>query len=78
MTTEIVGENGRASQEARILRAMEIGWVDPMFALKFFGCFRLGARIYDLKQSGYDIETRMVSKGGKRYAQYRLRKGAKA
>lgn len=67
------GESTGKSQEARILRAMRIGWVNPLFALKMFGCFRLGARIYDLKKDGHDIETRMVSRKGKRFAEYRIR-----
>ena len=41
-------------------------------ALEKFGCFRLGARIYDLKRQGYNIETRIVNKGKKHFAQYRI------
>jgi hypothetical protein len=43
--------------------------VTPLIALRRFGCFRLGARIYDLKQKGYAIESRMVetSRGSKKY-----------
>jgi len=44
------------------------------------GCFRLGARIFDLKDMGIPIETIMVyeSKNGKRskYARYVLRENA--
>jgi len=29
-------------------------------ALDRFGCFRLGARVYDLKKQGYDVKRRMV------------------
>lgn len=29
-------------------------------ALTMFGCFRLGARIFDLKKFGHDIETEMI------------------
>jgi hypothetical protein len=43
-------------------------------ALEKFGCFRLGGRIYDLKQRGHKIETVMVEKNGKRFATYRLEK----
>ena len=44
----------------------------PLDALRDFGCFRLGARIYDLKQEGYPVERRMVETDeGKRVAEYR-------
>ena len=44
----------------------------PLEALKLFGCFRLGARIWDLKKA-YQIKKTMVEVGkGKRVAQYSL------
>ena len=46
--------------------------ITPLEALSRFGCFRLGARIYDLKRDGHVIETRMVERRGKRFAEYRL------
>ena len=50
--------------------------ITPLGALDLYGCFRLGARIYDLKKSGYPIEKRMIQIGEKHYAEYR--KGTKA
>lgn len=46
--------------------------ITPLEALQKFGCFRLGARIADLRKAGYNIETKMVEQNGKRFAQYRL------
>lgn len=46
--------------------------ITPIDALNLYGCFRLGARIYDLKEKGLDIITEMVQSGGKRYAAYRI------
>lgn len=46
--------------------------IDPMAALNQYGCFRLGARIFDLKEKGLDIITTMVVTGRKRYASYAL------
>ena len=46
--------------------------ITPLEALNKFGCFRLGARIADLRKSGYKIDTKMVEQNGKRFAQYRL------
>ena len=41
-------------------------------ALIKFGCFRLGARIFDLKQDGHNIGTDMITKGKKTFASYFL------
>lgn len=48
--------------------------ITPMLALRLFGCFRLAARINDLKEMGLAIESKMVSKDGKRFARYELAK----
>jgi len=45
----------------------------PIDALERFGCFRLAARIDDLRQEGLDIETIKERQNGKSYARYRLR-----
>lgn len=51
--------------------------VTPLDALDEAGSFRLGARVYELKADGYDIETELVrTPNGKRIARYRLRKAA--
>ena len=61
------------SQNTQILKALKKGArITPMDALKRFGCFRLGARIAELRRAGHDIKTRMVSKGDKRFAEYSL------
>lgn len=48
------------------------GSINPMLALKLYGCFRLAARISDLKEQGYLISSIMCSRRGKRYAAYSL------
>ena len=71
------------AQNFLILNHMETrGPITPLEALMEYKCMRLGARIYDLKQLGYDIRSRYVShvnsKGEvKRYKQYWLHKEAK-
>lgn len=63
----------RKSQNALILKALLHGArLTPIDALNRFGCFRLGARIADLKKAGHKIKTRIVSKGNKRFAEYSL------
>lgn len=39
-------------------------------ALKLFGCYRLSARIQNLRDEGLNIKTIMVEDGKKRYAKY--------
>lgn len=60
------------TQNARIRNHLERGLsITPIDALNKFGCFRLGARIYDLKQGGMKIARTMVKKGRKWVAEYR-------
>lgn len=65
-----------------ILRHLKRGRsITPVEALDMFGTFRLGARIYDLKQAGHVIQKQMIEvetrDGGiARVAQYRLEAGA--
>ncbi|OTQ74724.1 hypothetical protein B6C99_02925 [Gilliamella sp. N-G2] len=47
--------------------------INPMQALNLYGCFRLGARIYDLKKAGFEIDSRLVHKNGVQYAEYSIR-----
>jgi len=46
----------------------------PLDALNKFGCFRLGARVYDLKKQGHNIKSRLIGNSGKNFAQYWLEK----
>jgi len=41
-------------------------------ALKLFGCFRLSARIAELKNQGFDIVSNNIKENGKTFAEYRL------
>jgi hypothetical protein len=47
--------------------------ITQLDALKMFGCFRLSARISDLKDQGFNIVTKMVKVNDKRVAQYSLK-----
>jgi hypothetical protein len=47
--------------------------ITPIDALNKFGCFRLGARIFDLKREGHNIHKQMIeTPKGARVAEYRL------
>ena len=62
------------TQTAQILAHLNTGRsITPLDALDWFGGFRLGARIYDLKQDGHPIYREMVEVApGKRVASYTL------
>ena len=64
----------KETQKERILEYIrEHGSITPVEALKHIGSFRLGARIYDLKQQGHDI-INLNKTGDERYAKYALRR----
>lgn len=51
--------------------------ITPLEALNTFGCYRLGARIYDLRRDGHTITTTLVYQtdyygNPMRYAKYML------
>jgi hypothetical protein len=63
----------KRTQQDRILDYLATGKpLTPIMALRRFGTFRLGARIYDLKREGHRITSELVSRNGARVAQYRL------
>lgn len=72
---EFVNEESNESQCSKILGVLlDGGAITPLEALNRFGCFRLSARIHDLRhKQGYDIMTeRVLTSSGKYVAQYRL------
>jgi len=65
------------AQNARLLKHLQKGLsITPLAALRLFGIMRLAARIYDLKQQGYDIEGVRFKYKNSRPKRYSL-KGAK-
>jgi hypothetical protein len=62
------------SQNDQIRAALILGRsLTPLDALQDYGCFRLAARIADLRREGMDIECQTETRNGKRYARYALR-----
>ena len=63
----------KESQKKKILKHLQEGLsITPMEALREFGCFRLGARICELKED-YPIIPKMIKlPSGKWVARYRL------
>lgn len=64
----------KQTQNISILRWLKTGHsLTAMDALREFGCFRLAARIYDLRDAGHKIAARLVATtDGKHIARYVL------
>ena len=64
------------SQSAKVLYHLQnYGSLTAIEALELFACFRLAARINDLKEAGHDIQMEMKRlKNGKKIAVYSLPK----
>jgi len=61
------------NQNAWILEELQRGvHVTPIAALAGCQCFRLAARIAELREVAHNIHTTMIYTNGKRYASYRL------
>ena len=65
--------HARDSQCEMILRDLKDGHrLTAGDALSRYGCFRMAARINDLRKRGYSIQTMMLWVHGKRIAVYRM------
>lgn len=64
------------SQTVLILNALQKGRkLTPLDALHDFGCFRLCARIWDIKRMGYEVNKQMINvANNRRVAQYSIAK----
>jgi hypothetical protein len=61
------------SQNERILNYLQKGKsLTPITALTKFGCFRLAARISDLRKQGHTIHTDTITKNKKTFASYKM------
>ena len=62
------------TQKEAILRHLQSGRaITPLEALELYGCFRLGARIWELRDEGYEIKSENVKQGKKTFASYGLK-----
>ena len=61
------------AQTKKIEKLLKRRWTTPMDALKHAECFRLAARIHDLRNAGVEIHDRWVeTDSGKRVKAYRI------
>ena len=65
------------SQTDWIIRALRRQPLTAMDALSGCGCFRLAARIQELRQEGHLIATEKINQAGKHFARYTLIKEKK-
>ena len=70
----------KETQFKNIFEALKKGEkITALDALKRWGCFKLAARIFEMKRAGYDIKTKIVTDGKKHFAQYYINtKGGEA
>ena len=62
-----------------LIEMMKQGWVSPATAITEIGCYRLSARIWDIKRMGYTIESRIVKQKNRfghyiAFKEYRIKK----
>ena len=57
-------EENKVTQKSMVLaHLIQYGSIEPLVALREYGCYQLGAVIFDLRKEGYAIETeRMEAK----------------
>jgi hypothetical protein len=55
----------------KLLRTVP-GGVTQQDAIAFISCYRLAARISDLRADGYRIQTTIVTQGGHHFARYTI------
>ena len=60
------------TQTLRVLSELKRHSLTAQDALQF-GCFRLAARVHDLRAKGHEIETRMEPHDGGKHARYFLK-----
>ena len=71
-----IDKSSKKSQKQAIKEWLLTGKpITPLDALEHFGCFRLGAYIFNLKKEGMeiDVDNSVDPRTGKRYATYRLK-----
>lgn len=66
----------RVNQNRRVLDFLRLhGSITPMQALKKFGCYRLGARIHELRSQGHCITSTLIkTSNDKHVCRYTLEK----
>ena len=73
MTQLAIEFDAPPTQTDTVLRHLQhVGPLTPLEALQLYGCFRLAARVKELRERGYNVVTDTGHANGKHYAIYRL------
>jgi hypothetical protein len=63
----------RPAQSLMIMKYLATGKpLTALQALNKFGCFRLAARIHEMRSEGLAINEKAINKNGKRFSQYQI------
>ena len=60
------------SQTSQLISLMKRKWVTPQDALRHAGCFRLAARVHDMRLSGINVIDRWVERDETRFKAYKI------
>ena len=60
------------SQNAQLKALLKKQWVTPQTALRHCGCFRLAARVHDLRMQGINVVDRWVERDDTRFKAYKI------
>ena len=60
------------SQTSQLISLMKRKWVTPQDALRHAGCFRLAARVHDMRSSGINVVDRWVERDETRFKAYKI------
>lgn len=64
---------GKVTQVQLILEYIdEFGSITPLEAIRDIGCYRLSARIADIKKKGYPVRTELISVQNRRGKQSKI------
>jgi len=55
----------KSQKEVVLAHLLHYGSIEPMLALSEYGIYRLGARIGDLREEGYNIKTETLTRRSK-------------
>ena len=69
------GMKMKTTQNAQVLSVLKKTTLTQRGAANAFNIWRLSARIYDLRNMGFNIRTEWIGEGNTRYARYRLQHG---
>lgn len=66
-------KHSRPSQSLQIMKYLATGKpLTAIQALNKFGCFRLAARVHEMRSEGLAITEKTINKNGKRFSQYQI------